>query len=569
MALFQLTKDQRFRQQVEHVRLAYRQLPIIQDADYQTYNEFFMTGNRTHYESIYFTKRKRLTYLGILLLNQAEDLGLKAELENIIFSICHEFTWCLPAHIEKDREENAVKKGYTLDLFACETAFSLAELITLFKEQLAVPVQNMVKAVINERIIKPFLDRDHFHWERSADNWTPVCAGSIGMVALYLLAGDEQHEVIERVKTALGYYVAAFGDDGACLEGMQYWQYGFRYFTYFADMLFQQTNGKVNLFSAKKIKAIASYQQKMYLSDRHVINFADAPAQIEPAFDLAVFYNKRFPNDIQLPTGEVAIAGLVDHCGRWPQAYRQLLWKAEANQATGWQPHTTVLSDAQAFISNESRFKFACKGGHNSEPHNHNDLGHFILHYNGEPVFIDLGAGQYSQSYFSSNRYRFIQTSSQGHSVPIISGQSQRAGKKATALLKRCAEAQTVTYDLTTAYDVTDLLCYHRTFQVVPEQLRLTVTDCFHFKIGNHNIEQRFICAPLEVDENRSILKGQGFNVSFQLAEQKSDYQIEPLQYVDHFGVEQKALLLKSFTQLAGKAVTLTTTFTIEDREDV
>ncbi len=78
---------------------------------------------------------------------------------------------------------------------------------------------------------------------------------------------------------------------------------------------------------------------------------------------------------------------------------------------------------------------FSAKAGHNNEPHNHNDLGHFILHGGGENLLCDLGAGLYTKAYFSPGRESIINISSSGHSVPVINGTMQQSGAKAKAVV--------------------------------------------------------------------------------------------------------------------------------------
>lgn len=48
----------------------------------------------------------------------------------------------------------------------------------------------------------------------------------------------------------------------------------------------------------------------------------------------------------------------------------------------------------------------ACKGGHNLEFHNHNDVGHFIYEGMGTMFFTDLGAGEYKKGYFGEGSIR-------------------------------------------------------------------------------------------------------------------------------------------------------------------
>lgn len=116
---------------------------------------------------------------------------------------------------------------------------------------------------------------------------------------------------------------------------------------------------------------------------------------------------------------------------------------------------------------------FACKGGHNGGPHNHNDVVHFIYECAGEILFADLGAGEYTREYFSEGRYRILCNNSFGHSVPIIAGCGQSAGKEygysefaVSESLENCIENM----ELSNAYEREFLERFHR-------QLCFSITD--------------------------------------------------------------------------------------------
>jgi hypothetical protein len=70
----------------------------------------------------------------------------------------------------------------------------------------------------------------------------------------------------------------------------------------------------------------------------------------------------------------------------------------------------------------------AMKGGHNSESHNHNDVGNFVVYYNGNPVIIDTGVGTYTKQTFSARRYELWYMQSSYHNLPDINGVAQKNG---------------------------------------------------------------------------------------------------------------------------------------------
>ena len=142
-----------------------------------------------------------------------------------------------------------------------------------------------------------------------------------------------------------------------------------------------------------------------------------------------------------------------------------------------------ILPDAQWCIASaQNGVGFACKGGHNGEPHNHNDVGHFIYESSGEILFADLGAGEYTREYFSEGRYRILCNNSFGHSVPIISRCGQSAGKEYGCSEFAVSEGMdncVVNLELANAYEKGLLERFHR-------QLCFSMTD------GTLEIEDEF-----------------------------------------------------------------------------
>ena len=75
-------------------------------------------------EKVYFERRLRLNTFALLTLLEP-DRGYRTALQEMIWSICDEYTWCLPAHL--NAESPGGIKG-TIDLFSAETGFTLSEI---------------------------------------------------------------------------------------------------------------------------------------------------------------------------------------------------------------------------------------------------------------------------------------------------------------------------------------------------------------------------------------------------------------------------------------------------------
>ena len=108
--------------------------------------------------------------------------------------------------------------------------------------------------------------------------------------------------------------------------------------------------------------------------------------------------------------------------------------------------------NAEWYIKRTASYTIAAKGGHNAEPHNHNDIGSFVFYANGEYIVDDLGWPEYDMSYFDkTKRYDYICASSLGHSVPIVDGTAQLPGKEHRANIIY-VDGQSIVMDISGAY---------------------------------------------------------------------------------------------------------------------
>lgn len=530
--------------------------PVLHYPKYKCYRAFFESGDRQSFELDYFNKRKELTRLGLINMLDTSCDEEKEDLENLIFSICQEFTWCLPAHVDSKREENPKKRNYTIDLFASETAFTLAELVSLLSPNLDSTLRQLVYQTINERIFEPFLN-ECWGFEELDNNWSSVCCGSIGMAALYLMPDTtKRQQILTRVEEAMSIFISGFGQDGASREGVSYWQYGFRYFTYFADHYKKVTNGKKDLFSWPTILNVARFQQKVFAYDRVIFNYSDAPDELEQAHDLAFFYYQLFGSQIKRPDHEYKLDCLIDHCGRFAPAHRTLIWsdQPESKETAITEQHH--LKDAGIYIYKSKNLHFLAKGGDNDEAHNHNDLGHFILHLNKKPVFIDLGAPLYTRDYFSDGRYQVIQASSRGHSVPLINNNEQKSGPEHRAPL--IVNDQLLTFDLTSAYTESNLAALIREIDLSPDNNQITITDRIRINDRQQHVTRRFIladCSLEKKDDHVIKLENQEDALTLCFSPNHHTYQWERIAYVNHQGEEVYAIILDvSRTQVEEEA---------------
>ena len=145
--------------------------------------------------------------------------------------------------------------------------------------------------------------------------------------------------------------------------------------------------------------------------------------------------------------------------------------------ACTWYPETEFC-----YLTNDSGWFMAAKGGFNNESHNHNDVGTFSLYVQTIPVLIDAGVGTYTRQTFSSERYSIWTMQSNYHNLPMINGVPQRFGQEYKATDVVCREKQRFfSADIATAYpEEAAVDSWVRSYKLGGRQL--TITDRFSLK---------------------------------------------------------------------------------------
>ena len=451
---------------------------------YSDFRLFKYTGNRTTYEATYCVRRKGLCAAGMLALIYPEEEKYLIRLMDTIYAICDEYTWCLPAHNTALETNN----NCHLDLFACETALYLAEIDTVFGDRLEGLIRSRIRAELERRVYKPWSEKI-FGWEKIDTNWNAVCTGCIAC-SMMLMRPESVEEYLPRIQNNMELYLSGFGDDGVCLEGVSYWHYGFGYFTIFAEYLRRFTEGKIDYFARPKIKAISTFMQNCYMTEGCTVSFADAQTKNKYQLGLFHFLKNEYPDAITVPDRQYSYN--TDSRGRWPIFFRSLLWLKEEYLTPDEtaETYTEYFPDAQWMIHRNKRFGFAAKGGYNNEPHNHNDVGSFILAANGRQVLTDMGAGQYTRQYFARDtRYTVVQCSSRGHNLPIVGGEYQKYGSEYKAAYSKY-ENGIFSTDIAPAYGLDSLKSLIRSFEWTEDAVILR--DSFDYE-GNGALTERFV----------------------------------------------------------------------------
>ncbi|MBP3667479.1 MAG: heparinase II/III family protein [Clostridia bacterium] len=471
---------------------------------YSAYRRFVYDGNRDEYENPYFKRRRMMNILAVLALIYPEREEYLVKLMDVIYAICDEYTWCLPAH----QTELGKNNNRHIDLFAAETGFCLSEIYTLLGGRFEPLIADRIRVEVDRRIIQSFLDTTFF-WERVGTNWAAVCMGSVSCTFM-LMHPELCPDLEERFCSAMRYFLGGFGPDGVCEEGFAYWCYGFGFFTVWADMIRTFTEGRVDWFKLDKVKAVAPFLSRMYLTEGCTVSFSDTGRTGRFNIGVLHYLKNEYPHEVVVP--DPAYSELMDACGRWCTFLRTFTWMREEYLIAAGEAKADMTYYAPSvhwLVKRGATYSFAAKGGHNSEPHNHHDVGSFILAKDGRQLLTDPGGGVYSRQYFSSPRYTFVACGSHGHSLPYFGTDADRAERGFFYGYQKdgkqfCAkdvvfDGDTFTLDIAPAYGEPSVHRVIRTFTL--GEKGFTLQDEFDTEAGLPITERLVSLAPYTVGE--------------------------------------------------------------------
>lgn len=473
---------------------------------YSEFKLFWTTGDREKYQGAYFGRRTAIEVTVPLCLIYPEEEKYINKLMDLVYSVCDEYTWCLPAHQDKLEVLNEVR----IDLFASECAFYMAMIYTLLGDRLDPLINERIKYETQRRVIDPFLAVDCYGWwETGTSNWTSVCIGSVAGAMMLLRPDLVTDEVVARFEKAIDGYLRGFKDDGVCFEGCGYWAYGFGYFLQYADLIRTFTGGRVDRFADPKVKTIATFLQKMFLSGDAGVSFADGGKKI--SYDTAILHRLKteYPDDVLIYDPKYSSNSMG--CGRLSTRVFAASWMNEDfynNPAESGVDFENWFADSKWFVKRNRNYGFAAKAGHNAELHNHNDVGSFIFAKDGEQLLCDLGSGLYTRQYFGPERYTILECSSLGHSVPVVNGVAQGAGAKFTSTDARY-ENGVLSMEMAKAYPVAEIESLKRSFTV--KENGVVLRDEF---VGEASIVERLVTLAEPVVE-KGVIKLKGATVTF------------------------------------------------------
>ncbi len=400
------------------------------------YLDFSRDGNRSRYEAGYY----KLHALGapVMAACVTGEQRYIDHIEQRIRVLCALPTWILPAH--DPQLDNYYGRVIDIDLGVATLGGELACTLRLLAPSMTPEVRNMLEGELERRIIAPLEEmmdgkRQENMWLTIKNNWNSVClAGMTAVILRTELEPARRARLLDYIRKRSTNYLKGFGPDGYCGEGINYWSYGFGYYLRMAADFRQATDGKVNLMDAPGIAPVAQFAENIRLAPEVYPAFADANINFKLPLYTAALQNWLENKTSGFPAGFPLPAPLQDI-----NLFLSLPESAKAPDVSRTEA-ASAFDNANVYVvrpaQSDSRLAAAFKGGNNTEPHNHNDIGSYIIAVDGVPVVVDPGREVYTKRTFSNRRYESNLLNSYGHSVPRIAGQLQAPGRGTDAVRK-------------------------------------------------------------------------------------------------------------------------------------
>ena len=472
-----------------------------QELTREMYCEFSRSGNRSRYEDLYFERRYDL--IGLVICECLEGRGRYfGAVLCALGRICDEVSWCLPAHNPDISSSDLGAGSPTVDLFAADTAATLACTLYLLGDELRKTNPAAVERTERElylRVKKPYIECD-FWWtlrdgKKKPCNWSSWISANL-FLTFALTERDEG--TLKKCMLATSETITKLYDylpsDGECDEGVAYWNVSPLAVFNYVEIMRSLTGRSVPL--PEKLKKFAGYPHSLHISGGKYFNFGDC--SLTPALDYPAAYRFAFEAENKAAAGFYRTlvspsAYIFSGHSTEMTAYRALSALFTRYEGEGKSvPHENVYYEAGKLMSvHVGDYSVSAKGSGADCGHSHIDAGNYIIYKCGEPVAIDAGSARYTRDNFSSARSSLWYIRSSYHNLPSVNGVEQNENDSRAEVIKRGEGL--LALDLSGAYRGAKLHKYLRTVSVTKEGVK--VRDEMEFTENDNRAEFHIMTA--------------------------------------------------------------------------
>lgn len=514
----------------------------------EVYRRANREGNRGIYKPRYYRTMDRLERF--IIAECLENKGrFVPQVEVYMDSIMAMKSWLHPNH---DDDENGVLEGRRvgIDLGARKFGLVLAMGDALLQDKISPAHRERVAKQLHWRITESYLqsakgpraeDGESNGWLNTKSNWNSVC--NSGTVFATIVSSKDRMERIATVGTSLNstvYYLSGFGADGYCSEGTGYWNYGFSHYFYLAEILYDYTDGMIDLYkfnTPEKLENIANFPENFQIQNGLYAPFSDGVTRVKEGNDnfayvmAAKHYGARKPSYYCVDEGVMQLV-------LWNEKESYICGASEDTK----QPKYTYFDDFGVVISRgqqtENPFSISIKAGHNSENHNHNDVGTYVIVMGDDIISGDIGAPSYTAGSFSKDNPA---RTSWGHPVPRVNNTLQSKGRTFSGKVLSTSFTDTkdeATMDLLAAYEVSALTTLTRSMTNDKSGKGIiTVTDHFEASQAVEFGTAIMVNVAYEIIDNKTIIltsenQRVKVEISSEMGEVKLKDELVPVQHL-------------------------------------
>lgn len=428
------------------------ELTVLKASEFM-YN--FTHGSAPDYERAFALRREALARL--VIGECVEGKGrFMTQIADIVWAICEESTWSSPSHNYVTDDNIDVNVGnlcdvdnVIIDLSAGETSALLSFTYYLLYDKLYevspyIPLR--IEKEITRRIISPYLRSDNFFWMMfkdfgwKANNWTPWITSNVLFSALLMEKSIENKaKITAKALRTLDLYIGKYSPDGGCDEGAGYWYKAVG--CVFDALEAVKITADIDLISGnEKLYKMIEYPAYMQAYENHFAVYADGNEKCiftpEKILKMAKSCGSR-----QMTRLAAELFNCRDEKTELSVNLNELLTtvflydETAALDVSGIERKNIFMPNLEVVCMNSNGFFVSVKGGHNNEtPHNHNDVGNYVVYYKNTPVIVDMGVGNYYKNHWNEHRYEQMTNRSKYHNLPVINGFEEVQGEE------HCAE---------------------------------------------------------------------------------------------------------------------------------
>jgi hypothetical protein len=302
---------------------------------------------------------------------------------------------------------------------------------------------------------------DDVGWARSEFNWNQVCNSGLTAGALAIAETDPEWAefIVPRAVASLPKALAAYGPDGAWMEGPGYWHYATRYTAFGLCAMDTALGTDFGLSKIEGLSVTGLFPTYTTGPTGMLLNYADSGERARRGPMSCMFWlAQKYENPFISDTEHAVVADRGADAGHvvWyvPPSGKEL---AGRDLDRHFRSPVDIIVMRSAWDDPDALF-VGVKGGYNQVNHGHLDLGNFEIDALGVRWARDLGSDDYNLPGYwdrikGGARWQYYRLNSQSHNLPLLDGRDQDAKAIAKVLrFESKPDRAFVALDLTSAY---------------------------------------------------------------------------------------------------------------------